>query len=104
MAEFDLIIKGGTVIDGTRMPRYRADVGVRDGVARPVQVAQAAADMLQRVIVPRWLAIAAGERCIDLLGADATAPARADNSDADFFHGTSRRPDQPMLSIVVILT
>jgi len=31
MAEFDLIIRGGTVIDGTRMPRYRADVGIRDG-------------------------------------------------------------------------
>src|SRR5690348_17812794 len=31
MAEFDLIIRGGTVIDGTRMPRYRADVGIREG-------------------------------------------------------------------------
>src|SRR5712692_7159285 len=31
MAEFDVIIRGGTVIDGTRMPRYRADVGIKDG-------------------------------------------------------------------------
>jgi N-acyl-D-aspartate/D-glutamate deacylase len=31
MAEFDTIIKGGMVIDGTRMPRYRADVGIKDG-------------------------------------------------------------------------
>jgi N-acyl-D-amino-acid deacylase len=31
MAEFDTIIRGGMVIDGTRLPRYRADVGIKDG-------------------------------------------------------------------------
>ncbi len=31
MAEFDTIIKGGTVVDGTRVPRYKADVGIKDG-------------------------------------------------------------------------
>ncbi|MFK4443548.1 N-acyl-D-amino-acid deacylase [Caballeronia udeis] len=28
---FDLIIRGGTVIDGTRRPRFDADVGIRNG-------------------------------------------------------------------------
>jgi len=31
MAEFDVVIRGGMVIDGTRLPRYRADVGIKDG-------------------------------------------------------------------------
>lgn len=31
MAAFDISIRGGTVIDGTRLPRLRADVGIKDG-------------------------------------------------------------------------
>src|SRR5688572_3960847 len=36
MAEFDVLIKGGTVIDGRRNPRFVADVGVRDGVVASI--------------------------------------------------------------------
>ena len=32
MPAFDVVIKQGTVVDGTRVPRYRADIGIRDGV------------------------------------------------------------------------
>ncbi len=31
MAEFDTIIKQGTIVDGTRVPAYRADVGIKNG-------------------------------------------------------------------------
>jgi len=31
MATIDIHIKGGTVVDGTRTPRYKADVWIRDG-------------------------------------------------------------------------
>ncbi len=31
MADFDIQIKGGTIVDGTRVPRYRGDVWIRDG-------------------------------------------------------------------------
>src|SRR6516165_394496 len=31
MAQLDLVIKGGTVIDGLRTPRYKADLGIADG-------------------------------------------------------------------------
>ena len=29
---FDLIIRGGTIVDGAGMPGYQADIGVRDGI------------------------------------------------------------------------
>ena len=32
MAVYDRLIRGGTVFDGTRVPRYRADIAVKDGV------------------------------------------------------------------------
>jgi N-acyl-D-aspartate/D-glutamate deacylase len=31
MSSYDLVIKGGTLIDGLRTPRYKADVGIKDG-------------------------------------------------------------------------
>jgi N-acyl-D-aspartate/D-glutamate deacylase len=31
MPTFDLIIQGGMVVDGTRLPRYRADLGIING-------------------------------------------------------------------------
>lgn len=31
MADFDTLIRGGTVVDGSGVPRYRADIGIREG-------------------------------------------------------------------------
>jgi len=33
---FDTIIKDGTIVDGTRLPRYRGDVGIKDGTITEV--------------------------------------------------------------------
>ncbi|MDP1631243.1 MAG: amidohydrolase family protein [Caulobacter sp.] len=32
MAQFDVVVKGGTIVDGTQMPRYIGDIGIKDGV------------------------------------------------------------------------
>ena len=31
MPQFDTIVRGGTIVDGTRVPRYRADLGIKNG-------------------------------------------------------------------------
>src|SRR5260221_8886731 len=31
MAEFDLVIKNGMIVDGTRAPRFRSDLGIKNG-------------------------------------------------------------------------
>ena len=36
MAEYDVIIKGGVVVDGTRLPRYQADIGVKNGLVAKI--------------------------------------------------------------------
>jgi N-acyl-D-amino-acid deacylase len=38
MGTYDSVIKGGTVIDGIRTPRFRADVGIKDGVIMQIGV------------------------------------------------------------------
>jgi N-acyl-D-aspartate/D-glutamate deacylase len=32
MTEYDLIIRNGTILDGTRLPAYRADLAILNGV------------------------------------------------------------------------
>ncbi len=32
MADYDIIIRGGTVVDGTRTPRYNSDIAIKDGI------------------------------------------------------------------------
>jgi N-acyl-D-amino-acid deacylase len=44
--EFDLIIRGGTLVDGTRLPRFRADVGIRDG--RVTKIGRIPSDAMTR--------------------------------------------------------
>ncbi|HEY1281105.1 MAG TPA: amidohydrolase family protein, partial [Acidimicrobiales bacterium] len=36
MATYDIVIKGGMLFDGTRNPRVRADVAIRDGVVAEI--------------------------------------------------------------------
>ena len=36
MAEFDVVIQGGTLVDGRRMPRFRGDVAIQNGVVAAI--------------------------------------------------------------------
>jgi len=58
MAEFDLVIRGGTVIDGTRMPRHRADVGIKDG--KVAKIGNLKAHQAKKVIDAGGLNVAPG--------------------------------------------
>jgi len=58
MADFDLQIKGGTVVDGTRVPRYRADLWIKDG--RIAQIGGRAPGFARQVIDADGLIVAPG--------------------------------------------
>ena len=32
MARYDRVIRGGMIIDGSRFPRFRGDIGIKDGL------------------------------------------------------------------------
>ncbi len=57
-APFDLLIRGGTVIDGTRAPRFDADVGIADG--RIVAVGNLAAHPARETLDARGRIVAPG--------------------------------------------
>jgi N-acyl-D-amino-acid deacylase len=57
---FDLVIRGGAVIDGTRRPRFDADVGIRDGSIVALgdlsgQPALAVLDAGGKIVVPGFI-------------------------------------------------
>jgi N-acyl-D-amino-acid deacylase len=58
MTTYDVHIKGGTVVDGTRVPRYRADVWVKDG--RIAKVGGRADGVSDKVIDADGLIVAPG--------------------------------------------
>src|SRR5256714_10081671 len=58
MAEFDMIIRGGTIVDGTGMPRFKGDLGIKNGKITAVDgIKSAAAD---QVIDAEGLVVAPG--------------------------------------------
>ena len=58
MADFDLVIRGGTVVDGTRFPAFTADVGIRDG--RIASIGRLSGASARRVLDADGLVVAPG--------------------------------------------
>src|SRR5580698_3519422 len=58
MADIDLHIKGGTVVDGTRVPRFKADVWVKDG--KVLQIGGRSPGFSKRTIDADGLIVAPG--------------------------------------------
>ena len=55
---YDLLIKNGTVVDGTGAPRFQADVAVKDG--KIARIAPEIAEEAETVIDARGLVVAPG--------------------------------------------
>ena len=58
MAEFDTIIKDGTVVDGTRVPRYKADIGIKSG--KIAKIGRLNSSDAKQVLDARGLVVAPG--------------------------------------------
>jgi N-acyl-D-amino-acid deacylase len=58
MADFDIQIKGGTIVDGTRVPRYRGDVWIRNG--KIAQIGGRAPGSAKKIIDADGLIVAPG--------------------------------------------
>ena len=58
MAKFDTVIKNGTIIDGTGLPRYKGDIAVKDG--RVAKMARVERSDAREVIEAEGLIVAPG--------------------------------------------
>lgn len=59
MATYDLIIRGGTIVDGTGAPRFTGDIGIKDGLIAAVGTVHGDAaqeiDAGGKVVAPGWV-------------------------------------------------
>ena len=60
MADYDIIIKGGTVVDGTRTPRYVGDIAIKDGRIAQIgglkgKTAERVLDAAGRIVAPGFV-------------------------------------------------
>lgn len=65
---FDVVLRGGRIVDGTGAPWYVADVGVRDGLIQ--RIGRISPDAADRVIDATGLIVAPG--FVDMMGQTAT--------------------------------
>jgi N-acyl-D-aspartate/D-glutamate deacylase/nitrite reductase/ring-hydroxylating ferredoxin subunit len=60
MADFDIIIKGGTIVDGTRTPRYVSDIAIKGGKIAQIgglkgKTAERILDAAGRIVAPGFV-------------------------------------------------
>jgi N-acyl-D-amino-acid deacylase len=60
VADYDIIIKGGTVVDGTRTPRYLSDIAIKDGKIAQIgglkgKTAERVLDAAGRIVAPGFV-------------------------------------------------
>ena len=60
MTDFDIIIKGGTIVDGTRTPRYVSDLGIKAGKIAQIgglkgKTAERILDAAGRIVAPGFV-------------------------------------------------
>lgn len=58
MARYDRVIRGGMIVDGSRLPRFRGDIGIKDG--RIAEIGQISANDADEVIDAGGLIVAPG--------------------------------------------
>src|ERR1700687_4098349 len=60
MTDFDIIIKGGTIVDGTRTPRYVSDLAIKNGKIAQIgglkeKTADRVLDAAGRIVAPGFV-------------------------------------------------